>query len=594
MDKAYNEIVFHNDQSPDLDEINMNAISHGLSVVDDRVIQLKGDLTEIDDGLKNGARNIQKRFLNFRQGNINNGVVTEGKSVWMFSQFVSYEGLISAFCENGYIYRVHGYDENYNYIDAPKASNTTGEYKLPTGYAYFIFQIATSNYSYDITARYVYDNFYVNKSIGYERIDKAVERSESNSKAIISGQRIEELAFSKGWVMNGTDIDKNSGLITQKIRKKDIAYITIKKGYVVRQISTDAEHESQGARIQYTTTEDMTYIPMNVRANMNDYPYLRISIKNSAYQDIKENEARNAITIVMNTETPSINIPDYFVSQCDEAIKKVNLNMREGGKDSNTFIFISDVHWSINNRKSPSLVKYLLKDLSINNVICNGDIIENGLKENMTNNMSDFMYNFKFLGSDFKMLFGNHDTNTVNTTDPTWLMTKDEFYGIAQKQMEGVHFGERNNFYFDDVTTKTRFICVDTGENGGILDGAQITWVDELCNTDYRVIVIGHLFWQTDHYIEPARNLFEILDYHNNVKAIFTGHVHKDMVDATPNGIPIVFVDCDAKTTIGDYPNVDGTKDEQAFDIVTVDYKNNVIKCVRIGRGVDRIINMKS
>lgn len=33
MDKAYNEIVFHNDQSPDLDEINMNAISHGLSVV---------------------------------------------------------------------------------------------------------------------------------------------------------------------------------------------------------------------------------------------------------------------------------------------------------------------------------------------------------------------------------------------------------------------------------------------------------------------------------------------------------------------------------------------------------------------------------
>lgn len=49
MDKAYNEIVFHNDQSPDLDEINMNAISHGLSVVDDRVIQLKGDLTEVNN-----------------------------------------------------------------------------------------------------------------------------------------------------------------------------------------------------------------------------------------------------------------------------------------------------------------------------------------------------------------------------------------------------------------------------------------------------------------------------------------------------------------------------------------------------------------
>lgn len=49
MDKAYNEIVFKNDQSPDLDEINMNAISHGLATVDDRVIELKGDLTELND-----------------------------------------------------------------------------------------------------------------------------------------------------------------------------------------------------------------------------------------------------------------------------------------------------------------------------------------------------------------------------------------------------------------------------------------------------------------------------------------------------------------------------------------------------------------
>lgn len=57
MEKAYNEIVFKNNQSPDLDEDNLNRISHGLSTVDDRVIQLKGDLTEVDEEL---ARVVKK------------------------------------------------------------------------------------------------------------------------------------------------------------------------------------------------------------------------------------------------------------------------------------------------------------------------------------------------------------------------------------------------------------------------------------------------------------------------------------------------------------------------------------------------------
>lgn len=53
MEKAYNEIIFKNNQSPDLDEDNLNRISRGLSTVDDRVIALSGDLTASDRIIRN-------------------------------------------------------------------------------------------------------------------------------------------------------------------------------------------------------------------------------------------------------------------------------------------------------------------------------------------------------------------------------------------------------------------------------------------------------------------------------------------------------------------------------------------------------------
>lgn len=39
MERVYNEIVFRNNESPDLDATNMNAISHGLAVVDQRLVE---------------------------------------------------------------------------------------------------------------------------------------------------------------------------------------------------------------------------------------------------------------------------------------------------------------------------------------------------------------------------------------------------------------------------------------------------------------------------------------------------------------------------------------------------------------------------
>ena len=66
------------------------------------------------------------------------------------------------------------------------------------------------------------------------------------------------------------------------------------------------------------------------------------------------------------------------------------------------------------------------------------------------------------------------------------------------------------------------------------------------------------------------------------------GHVHKDMSWATPAGVPVVLSDCDCFARSLSPVHVKGTVTEQCFDVVTVNYFDNTVKCVRIGRGENR------
>lgn len=110
MDKAYNEIVFYNDQSPDLDEINMNAISHGLSVVDDRVIQLKGDLTEL-------IKSNTNWYYDFKNLAISGSTAEETYSDKnLLSALVKVYTGESFTVPDGFEFRTARYDEGGNYI----------------------------------------------------------------------------------------------------------------------------------------------------------------------------------------------------------------------------------------------------------------------------------------------------------------------------------------------------------------------------------------------------------------------------------------------------------------------------------------------
>jgi hypothetical protein len=369
---------------------------------------------------------------------------------------------------------------------------------------------------------------------------------------------------------------------------------------------------------------------------------IRITVAKSDDSVISESE----ITTIGNSETIirelpqyiadnvldfSDRIPSYYNTQLKAAINSAIDNIVSAGISGESFIFFSDPHWEGNAKWSPALIKEITKQTNINTIICGGDLIEGGNKAAMVKAMNDMISRFKGSGR-FFVAFGNHDTNTIGSGSTENHLTKGETYALMQKQSDfDVQYGELCYYYFDNPTTKTRFIVLDTGiDRDAALDSTQRTWFQTTLNnmpTGYHALIFAHIIYISDNWrvgmsaLEFNRTTFmdeicTICDTFNSanngkkVEAMFGGHTHFDLdpnLDPNPDpqsgnrftstgGIPIIIIDCDTVTTAsadgqGNRNAVKGTITEQCFDIVTVDYSAKQVKCIRIGRGSDRTIS---
>ena len=293
--------------------------------------------------------------------------------------------------------------------------------------------------------------------------------------------------------------------------------------------------------------------------------------------------------------------------------------MEAVGKNGDTFIFITDLHWESNTKNSPALVRYLEENLSINTILCGGDLINQGTRENMEKNMREVVRAFSHLRiSNFPIAFGNHDSNWNDWEGqhnyPDRKFSTSTQYALMQKQSEELvsYFTDTGwNFYFDKLATKTRYIILDTGESGKFSNYNELSKVLLSTPNGYHIVIMAHWLYDTD-ISTSCLNIQKMIDSYNsrssvsisgntynyssavaNVSLLLGGHMHKDMNWSTDNGVPVVLVDCDAgyRTRNTDYPFIAGTITEQAFDVITLDYINNTVKCVRIGRGANRNFN---
>jgi len=385
-------------------------------------------------------------------------------------------------------------------------------------------------------------------------------------------------------------------------------YLSYKSGYIIR----IGFYEYDGTFIrtqQFTMNNDgIVLLPDNPNCIISKYPYwVRISVTTSSYVIPDKNYVINNFrlyTLLDNNYELFKPIPDYFKNNVNSALNQIKANMDEVGRNGETFIFITDIHWENNAHNSPSLIHFLNTELKLNNIFNGGDLI-NG-SSNATdgktwakNALINAKKNFSFLGNSFKSIFGNHDTNHANNDSaPGLWLSDEEYYNIIQKSfdMNAIYNNGDETYYYTDVKgTKTRYLCLDTRVNR-VISNDQLEWITSILNKndDYKVIVLAHMIYTSYNDLsinESIQSLFNLLDqYSNKVMCIIGGHVHKDYNSATNGGIPIIITDCDGLATHSEDATL-GTINEQCFDVITVNYNTGTVKCVRIGRGSSRTIS---
>ena len=170
------------------------------------------------------------------------------------------------------------------------------------------------------------------------------------------------------------------------------------------------------------------------------------------------------------------------------------------------------------------------------------------------------------------------------------------------------------SFYFDNTTTKTRFIVLDSGVNGIFENQTVFTsLINSMLSVteNWKIVIVCHWLnsnaWYQIYYdlsaainaynsrtsasISTVNKTYDLSTAKGEVVILLGGHMHKDMDTTTNNGsVPVVLTDSDngVRSDNTDYPYVKNTITEQCFDVVSIDYKKRTVKCVRVGRGADR------
>lgn len=332
--------------------------------------------------------------------------------------------------------------------------------------------------------------------------------------------------------------------------------------------------------------------------------YMRVSASSSKYADTMHFRTLEYIT--------SDALPDYWFGHVSSKSDTIRKRMGTIGKNGETFVFVTDIHWYRNQQMSPKLIKYLLNNLSINMIILGGDLITQGEKDAEIVESIKCIKAFEFPDIFTVTAFGNHDNNS-NQSDATQRFDNNLIYSLFFKGFEDhVNFmtDTENSFYFDKPINKTRYIFLDMGDDGVSKPfTAFLEFRDALLSTPngYKIVIIAHII----DYGTFTTSLVPMIDAYNNrdmvtvngVACVFTdvsgniilcigGHRHYDDVVSTPGGVPITVTDCDAMLSVSDITETAGTITEQAFDVVSLDYINSIAYYERIGRGKSRIIHL--
>lgn len=324
-------------------------------------------------------------------------------------------------------------------------------------------------------------------------------------------------------------------------------------------------------------------------------------------------------------------VPKYWLKHLVNKETMAEEALLETRGNGAAFAFFTDAHWGYNFQHSPALIRHITEFTPITNVFFGGDVITNYYDdlESPFQLGLDFQASFSFLGPHLYCVYGNHDNNSTGQSNPALFLTDEQVGVYLQDQMTELDKKEGYNFYFDDPTTKTRYVGLDTGRyyltsfRQSTIETARFM-IDALSDVpeDWHVIFVSHI-WAIHKRIDGVpTSVFNgyfnsflniIHDFNARNKGVFTfqkqsvnydfsdsralteccigGHTHLNSMMMSKDVLPVILIGKDSMKR-NSYKSIENTTDEQCVVIFVVDYNLRKIKLFYIGPGEDQVIDL--
>lgn len=364
----------------------------------------------------------------------------------------------------------------------------------------------------------------------------------------------------------------------------------------------------------YTSNEDFVgnvinvYLWKSTAASASDY-YIKTSATNTdltindsavglltmyIYQNCIFNNA--VFELYVEDAAEETKLPKYWETEIESSIEDINDNIFSSGNESTTICFVTDCHWSNNQKWSPLIVQRLLDSCNINFFINGGDMVHQRYqdREQPKNELIECINAFRGCSKPMITVYGNHDRNTNgNSGHPELYLSKAEhanlvFKSFLPKSDITLLANDYDAFYWEDYNY--RYVCL----YWYLSASHAASYAAEMFNTTKKVIIICHgIYFYLDN--DTSKDTIDngwILNfcepYKSQIRCFIQGHVHRDGIRFAWGEVPIVVIDCD---TINAFSTI-GTITEQSVAVITID--NNAINVVKVGKGADFVVDSES
>lgn len=326
------------------------------------------------------------------------------------------------------------------------------------------------------------------------------------------------------------------------------------------------------------------------------------------------------------------------IEQLNVKEKQINA-INDGITHGISFVFMTDPHFPDNDLLSKPSMKHILDHTSIPFVICGGDFPGAfGSKDDVMAARDKILNYQNYIGKGkFFSIQGNHDftirQSPTNSTGYTagnslvynTLVRQNEFY------LPSIRAG-KEYYYIDIPSQNTRIFMLNSmdgnpeAENTDswgtqyTISQAQADWLVEKAKekSGWKFIFVCHVpcdsnldgYHPNEEYFHKvaaaingkqqlafhAQNINEDADFTdttNEVVTILAGHNHADQSSAK-DGVLSITTTSDARYGDGGWERPQKTYSSQAFDIVSINYDDKMIRTTRIGGGQDRVFSYES